>query len=215
MEVFAPCPWWGSMPCAASPSSTIRPWCQRSSGRTVNRPHRNGLAAARIISVTAGCHPRNDATGTSSATWTTEPSAGQTAGLDDREEVDGFACAPDRVVQQVRVGTHPELDGVRIGKRRQALGGHDAAERAGARVDGVVGAGDPAAHGGAHAVRADHDIGALDAAVRELEHHAVALRHHVHQSTAQVQMLRAEGRGQDPLQVGAVQAVEGAPKPRA
>jgi hypothetical protein len=80
------------MPWAASPSTTTRPRYQRSSGRTANSPHRIGLAAARIISVTAGCQPRKDATGTSSGTSATEPSWGQNRG--DSTTAKKFTSSP-------------------------------------------------------------------------------------------------------------------------
>ena len=53
--------------------------------------------------------------------------------LEDGEEVDDVA---DRVVQQVGVGAHPELDGVRVGEFRQRAARNEAAEPAGPRVDG-------------------------------------------------------------------------------
>ena len=81
MEVFAPWPWWGSMPWAASPRMTTRSRCHRSSGRTVNSAHEMGLAAAWIISVMAGCQPRKEATGSSSCTSAVEPGCSQIFGV--------------------------------------------------------------------------------------------------------------------------------------
>ena len=46
-----------------------------------NSAHRSGLAAARIISVTAGCQPRNEPTGTSSPTSITDASCIQILGV--------------------------------------------------------------------------------------------------------------------------------------
>src|SRR3712207_7752077 len=43
-------------------SSTARPRDQRSSGRTVNSPHRTVCSTAPTISVTAGCQPAKAAT---------------------------------------------------------------------------------------------------------------------------------------------------------
>ena len=120
IEVFAPWPWCGSMPCAASPRMTTRPRCQRSSGRTVNSAQEIGLATAPIISVTAGCQPRKAATASSARPRPPTGAWGQIGGaLDDSEEVHGLAPAADRVVQQVRVRAHPELDGLRVGQGRQ------------------------------------------------------------------------------------------------
>ena len=210
MDVFAPCPWCGSIPWAASPRMTTRPRYQRSSGRTPNSDHRMGLEAARIISVTAGCQPRNEATGTSSPTSMIDASCSQIFGcLHDGEEVDVLAVAADGVVQHVCVRAHPELDGVRVRQRRQVLDGHDSAEGARAGVDGVVGAGDPAPDGGAHAVGADDEVGFLGAPVGELRDDAVALLDDVDQPGSQVQVLAAESAAEDLLQVRAVDPVVG------
>ena len=47
----------------------------------MNSAHEIGLAAARIISVTAGCQPRKEATGNSSWTSATEPGCNQIFGV--------------------------------------------------------------------------------------------------------------------------------------
>ena len=49
--------------------------------RTVNSAHEIGLDAALIISVMAGCQPRNEATGRSSGTSATEPGCSQILGV--------------------------------------------------------------------------------------------------------------------------------------
>ena len=92
-----------------------------------------------------------------------------------REEVDCLEVASDGVVQQVPVGSHPELDGVWVGEGRQVLDGHDAAEGAGPGVKSVVGPGDPAADGGAYPVGADNKVGAMGPPVGELQHDLLPL----------------------------------------
>ena len=124
--------------------------------------------------------------------------------LDDREEVDVFAVPADRVVQHVPVLPHPELDGVRVGQRRQVLDRHDAAEGAGPGVDGVVGSGDETPDRGAHPVRADDQVCALDAAVGELQHDRVALVDDVDEPAAEVQVFGAERAAERLLDVRAV-----------
>ena len=124
--------------------------------------------------------------------------------LDDREEVHVLAVAADRVVQHVGVRSHPELDGLRVGQRRQVLDGHDAAEGAGPGVHGVVGPGHEPADRRTDPVRADDEVGALDAAVGELQHDRVAFLDDVDQPAAEVQVLAAERAAQRLLDVGAV-----------
>ena len=78
--------------------------------------------------------------------------------LDDGEEIYVIGIASDCIVQQVGVRPHPELDRPGIGQRRQLRHGHDAAESARPRVDGVVPTGNEATDDRAHAVRADNEV---------------------------------------------------------
>jgi len=126
--------------------------------------------------------------------------------LDHREVVDILALAADRVVQQVRVRTNPELDGLRVRQCRQLPGRHDAAEGAGPGVGRALAPGDPLADGRAHAVRPDHEVRLRGLAVGKLERDAVALVDEALQPVSQVQPLAAERAVQDALQVGAVDA---------
>ena len=84
--------------------------------------------------------------------------------LDDCQEVDQ-ASAAERVVQQVRAGSHPELQRAGVGQARQAGGRNQAAEPRGVRVGRLnVAAGDPGADPGVHAVRAHQHIGVEEGA---------------------------------------------------
>jgi hypothetical protein len=116
-------------------------------------------------------------------------------------------------VQHVRVRPHPELDSVRVRQRRQVLDRHDAPERAGPGVHGVVGSGDPTPDSRVHPVGTDDEVGALDAAIGELQHHRIALLDDVDEPAAEAQVLRTNRAGERFLQVSAVDAEIGSAKP--
>ncbi len=129
--------------------------------------------------------------------------------LDHGEEVDVLAVAADRVVQQVRVRAHPELDRLGIGEGGKPIGGHDAAEGARPRVDRLLAAGHPAAHQRAHAVRADHQVRLHGPAVGEREADRVALLDEVGEPVPEMQPGGAERAAEDALEIGAMDAEVG------
>ena len=127
--------------------------------------------------------------------------------VDHGQEVD-HAAAVDRVVQQVRARPHPELQRAGVGQARQPLGRDQAAEPRRARVDGLVAAGHPVPGDRVHAVGADHDRGFEHGPGRTAHPHARAGLFQVLDAAAEVQVLRPQGAGQQPLQGHPVQAVE-------
>lgn len=126
--------------------------------------------------------------------------------LDDGKEVDVRCVGSDRVVQQVRVRPHPELQRPRVGQRGQVAHRHDAAEGAGAGVDRPLLAGHVAAHGRAGAVGADDDVGLGARPIGEVEaDDAVALLD-PDDLVPEMLPLRPVRCAEHPLQVGAVYA---------
>ena len=127
--------------------------------------------------------------------------------VDHGQEVDQ-AAAVDRVVQQVRAGPDPELQGAGIGQPGQQVDRDQAAEPGRARVDRLVPAGHPVPDQRVHAVRAHHQAGLEDGARRAAHPHPRAAFLQGFDAAVQVQVVGPERIGEDPLQGRPVQAEE-------
>ena len=106
--------------------------------------------------------------------------------LDDGQEIDVLAPAANGVVEEMRAGPHPELDGLRVRQRGQARGRHDAAESAGAGVDRALAAGNEAPDQRADAIRPDCQIRLSNTAVGEAELNAAPVVDEVRQAMAEM-----------------------------
>ena len=130
-----------------------------------------------------------------------------------QQEVD--VVLAHRVVQQVPARSDPELKRGGVWQARQLVHRHYAAECAAPRVERVVIPEHPAPHERARAVGADDEVGLGAAAVVEAQGGARAGVVDPDQPPAQLNVIESDGRGQDRLQVGAMNADVGRPEPLA
>ena len=129
--------------------------------------------------------------------------------LDNCEKIYVIGIASDRIVQQVRVRPHPELDRPGIGQRRQLGHGHDAAESARPRVDGVIPTGNEATDGRAHAVRADNEVRLNGSPVSKAEARSATQVSDLGQPVIEMQAGAPQRTTQDALEVGTMDPVIG------
>ena len=109
-----------------------------------------------------------------------------------------------RIVQQMAARPHPELQRSGSRQARQHVHRHDAAEPAAPGVQRVVVAEHPASHERTRAVGADDEVGLRRAAVPETQHGACARVVDSDQALVQLNAIESGGRGQDRLEVGAM-----------
>ncbi len=112
----------------------------------------------------------------------------------------------DRIVQQVALGTHPELDGLGVGQRLQVRRVDDAAEPGAPRVEGVVVPQDQAADGRAGTVGPDDEVGRRGRPVVEGQDRLGAAVVDGDEGASQLQGLGTDRRRENGLQVGPVDA---------
>ena len=189
---------------------TTLPRYQCSSGRVPNSPQRTGRCCA-TISITAGCQPLNAATA-SPGSIEFQPLVGMRPDLrvlDYGEEVHVLGVAADCIMQQVGVRSHPELDRLGIGQRRQLRHGHDAAECTRPRVDRVVPTGDEAADERAHAVRANNEIRLNGSPIGEAQTCSATEVPDLGQPMIEMQPGATQRTAQDALEVRAMDPVVG------
>jgi hypothetical protein len=132
--------------------------------------------------------------------------------LDDREEIDVLSRRADRIVQEMRVWSHPELQRLRARQRRQIADGNNAAEGACARIGRVFPAGDEIAHRRPHPIRANENIDFSAVSVSEVQAHNIVLLGDANELVPEVQPLWSMRSAQNPLQVGPVDAEKGRAK---
>jgi hypothetical protein len=95
--------------------------------------------------------------------------------FNDCDKVYDIARGPYRVMQQMRVRPHPELDCLRVSKRREPVHWNDAAEGAGPGIDWALTAGHETPRHGADPIRPDHQVGLHKAAIGKFEPDGITL----------------------------------------
>ena len=115
----------------------------------------------------------------------------------------------------MRVGSHPELQRLRVRQRVLIADGNNAAEGARARIDRPFSAGDEIAHGRAHAVRANENIDFGPVSVGEVEADDIILLGDAREPVPEMKSLGSISSAQNPLQVGPVDAEIGRAEPGA
>src|SRR6187200_3598375 len=122
----------------------------------------------------------------------------------DQEEVD--VIVTHRVVQQVPAWSHPELKRRRVRQARERVHRYYTAKPAASGIQCVVVANHPAPHDRTLAVGSDDEVGFDRAAIIETQRRMRAAVVDVDKTLAQVNAIHADGRGQDRLQLGAMNA---------
>lgn len=132
-----------------------------------------------------------------------------TRAFDHRKEIDVAAVSSDRIVEEMRRGTHPELSRLRVRKRRKLPDGDDASKAARSGIEEPVVASYKASHDRTHAISRNYRVGFDDSAVREAQCDPAATLGKVHEAPAEVEASAVDARAERLLKFGPMNAAIG------